>query len=170
MIGALLGVILGWFLNYISTKGEIKIFIEQFSFYIALKPVNGISETQSIITKQTETVTLKMQMDVYNSSNEQAIMRDLSFLINKHEISNSRKLYLLEKNEHSFIPDSKEFRNINIPPKTLLSFNSYVYFEKSDFSQLKKSDFQIQYKNNRAHIKLKRIKHNWPIAGTRPDA
>jgi hypothetical protein len=160
--GTLLGVSLGWFLNYLSKTGKLKVFINSSTFHIYKQNEKGSLVSQNDITELTSSVTFNIQFDVYNSSSEQVIIRDLSFILQNNHEEIKKRFLILDKNSNSVLGQRNiEIPNINLPPKTILSFNPTVNFDQNEFGAIKKSTYQLRYKNSRNKITSIKIKNNW---------
>lgn len=75
IIGTLLGTILGWLLNQLSSKGKLKIFPAKWEdelYYLYA----GCKRTAEAV-EQIQYYSYQCELDIYNSSSEPRIMRDV---------------------------------------------------------------------------------------------
>ena len=132
VLGTLAGTILGWGLNSLSKIGKLNIYINnwQDSFTCTGKYGETV-ESHSI--EQTEFYSFSLSLDVYNSSDDTQIMRDLiiCFRSGKKELKNC------VPNDTSTKRLSKPFvlydkvSVINIPAKSALAINLNHGFSKT---------------------------------------
>jgi len=138
IVGTILGTILGWLLNSISNKGKLVFSVASWedSFQRndnmgSMVPSNSIEETQ--------VYSYKLFLDVYNSSAETLIMRDIRIAFNDGK-----------KDVHISVPqDDRTRRNsgpmsfydnilpVNIPPKSVLQ----LHVHDGEWNQDHKMDF-----------------------------
>lgn len=81
VVGTILGTVLGWFLNSISNRGKIKIYVsawdEQFQ---ARGDSGGFTVSKSI--GEVAYYSCRFALDIYNSSGEPKIMRNIRIIYN----------------------------------------------------------------------------------------
>ena len=138
IIGTILGTILGWLLNSLSNKGKLVFSVAKWedSFQHndnlgSMVPSNGIEETQ--------VYSYKLFLDIYNSSAETLIMRDIRIAFNDGT-----------KDIHISVPQDDNTRRIggsmsfydnilpmNIPPKSILQ----LHVHDGEWNQDHKMDF-----------------------------
>ncbi len=88
IIGTLLGTILGWLLNQLSSKGKLRIYTSSWEDRMTHHDNYGsVSEIKS--ADQLQFYSYKSSLDIYNSSSEPRIMRDV------HVIFTNKKVTLL---------------------------------------------------------------------------
>lgn len=79
IIGTLLGTILGWLLNQLSSKGKLRIYTSSWEDRMTHHDNYGsVSEIKS--ADQLQFYSYKSSLDIYNSSSESRIMRDLKVI------------------------------------------------------------------------------------------
>lgn len=120
VVGTILGTILGWMLNSISKRGKIKVFVSSWQDMFQYNNVGSMVPSKS--KEQTECYSYKLTLDIYNSSGDVRIMRNIviAFFDDKELIYQS-------------IPEDDDTRRwngpmafydnitpLNIPPKTII--------------------------------------------------
>src|SRR5690554_730103 len=125
ILGTLLGVLLGAFLNRLSRRGEIKIFQNNLSINIAKRDSSGGYSPQKEITENTVSVSVVLNFDFYNTSSyTRKIARDI-----KLNIINDKSNYKLRlKNDDTTkviarMIHKDEIKNINLLPNELRNIN-----------------------------------------------
>ena len=120
VIGTILGTILGWFLNSLSTKGKLKIYVSLWEDNFEYNDVGSMAPSES--KEQTECYRYNLTLDVYNSSSETKILRNI-----KIEFGDGKDIL------HTSIPkDDATMRGnghvafydrivpLNVPPKAII--------------------------------------------------
>jgi hypothetical protein len=129
--GTLLGTALGWFLNVFSNKGKLKFYVSSWEDEFEKNEMGEMIPATN--TDDVECYAYKCFLDIYNSSNETKIMRDIQVVFSD------------EKNEwNSVIPKDyntlhgthincyDDILPLNIPPKTILKVVLYNYWWASE--------------------------------------
>lgn len=75
VIGTILGTILGWVLNSLSTKGKLKIYVSSWKDNFQYNDTGSMVPSKS--KEQTEYYHYDLTLDVYNSSSETKILRNI---------------------------------------------------------------------------------------------
>lgn len=75
VIGTILGTILGWVLNSLSTKGKLKIYVSSWKDNFQYNDTGSMVPSKS--KEQTECYHYDLTLDVYNSSGETKILRNV---------------------------------------------------------------------------------------------
>lgn len=127
VIGTVVGTILGWVLNNISQRGKLSVYISQWSDDFDYNHVT-ISDENAI--QETHCYSYKLAVDIYNSSAETRIMRDVRvvFKRDKNELYSVNPNY---KSETKTAPGGvaltthTKIDTVNISPKSVVSFNLY---------------------------------------------
>lgn len=132
VIGTLLGTVLGWVLNSISQMGKLSFYVSRWEHEVECNVHGQMLRCGS--KDSAENYHYKLGFDVYNSSNETKIMRDvrLSF--------RSKKVTLFEDKPYDESTGSTDgrFRHyevvspINIPPNSVLAVSLFGGFWKKD--------------------------------------
>lgn len=78
IVGTILGTVLGWLLNNISNRGKLNIYVS--SWLDEFKYNNHGCIDNSASKEQTEYYSYKMVLDIYNSSAEPKIMRNIKVI------------------------------------------------------------------------------------------
>jgi len=138
IIGTILGTVLGWLLNSLSNKGKLVFSVAKWedSFQRndnlgSMIPSNSLEETQ--------VYSYKLFLDVYNSSAETLIMRDIRIVFSDGK-----------KDIHVSVPQDDNTRRIsghlsfyddilpmNFPPKSILQ----LHLHDGEWNQEHKMDF-----------------------------
>ncbi len=143
LLGTLGGVVLGWLLNNISRCGRLKIYGQETWKNKLLTAEETITNDLKQIVKYHCSVTL----DLYNSSADAKIMRDIQFVFydEKKEIMRATPI------NGEFMPREKEeiLNIINVPPKTIIKKQLDAWF-LDDWSFIPKTKrIYIEYKNDK---------------------
>lgn len=121
VIGTILGTILGWFLNSISNKGKLKLYItsweDEFQY---LNEIGSIAPCSSI--EQTEIYSYKLSLDIYNSSGEQKIVRNIAIIFSdgKFDLYKSVPQDVRTRKFFGSLAIYDNVLPLNIPPKTVV--------------------------------------------------
>ncbi len=130
ILGTLLGTLLGWILGRYDKKGKLKIYIISYKNEFLCMDGRG-GQTISTSVEQTEDYIMKFDFDVYNSSTETKIMRDITVVFNngKKDIFFNTPLddSTRHSNGHWYKYDIIE--PINIPPKSISNFSLHTTLE-----------------------------------------
>lgn len=122
VLGTLAGTVLGWILNSLSSKGKIKIFVSSWEDkFLHQDGYGGMASSSSI--EDTEFYTYELSIDVYNSSSESKIMRDVmvSFNDGKKDIEQSTPNDDRTKHGGNPLWFYRAIGPITIPPKTVVN-------------------------------------------------
>lgn len=120
VVGTLIGTILGWMLNSLSKRGKICIYVsdwkDKFEFLLHGYPTHSISE------ETTETYYYEAWLDVYNSSAEPKIMRDIKFVFcdGKTDLYQSVPMDDKTKRRDMVMTFYDEISPLTIPPKSIV--------------------------------------------------
>ena len=134
VLGTLLGTLLGWWLNSLSQKGKL-------SFYVASWEDkfehNELGEMIRSSTKtEAELYSCKVALDIYNSSADTKIMRNVQLVFARDD----REIRACTPDDHSserFVARTYRYDKIgpiNIPPKTVIKVTLSSYEWKKDNS------------------------------------
>lgn len=120
VIGTILGTILGWFLNSISNKGKLKLYITSWEDEFEYLESGCIAPSHSI--EQTESYSYRLELDIYNSSGEPKIMRNIAIIFNdgKSDIHKSIPQDVGTRRVSGYMAFYDDILPLNIPPKTVL--------------------------------------------------
>lgn len=81
VIGTILGTVLGWFLNSISNRGKIKLFISSWENEFRCRNEYG-DMVKPPAPEKVEYYSCSFALDIYNSSGEPKIMRNIQLAYN----------------------------------------------------------------------------------------
>jgi len=129
ILGTMGGTILGWLLNNLSQHGKLNIYVHEWKDNFAYKDGMGGTVVSSSIT-QTEYYSYKLSLDLYNSSGETKIMRNIEvvFMNGKKELChNTPKDDSTERVSHPLV-FYDDILPINIPPKSIVHINLHNGF------------------------------------------
>lgn len=133
IVGTILGTILGWLLNSLSQKGKLKIYInscnEEFTKY------DSTGCCVYCASSEAEYYTFEVTADLYNSSRDTKIMRDVSLLF----LDGKKSLFEVIPIDDSTKRYSQggmtlydEVSVFNIPSKSVSSIKLHVAMNDSD--------------------------------------
>ncbi|MDD3415862.1 MAG: hypothetical protein PHY47_17965 [Lachnospiraceae bacterium] len=121
--GTLGGTVLGWFLNNLSQKGKVSIFIKEWEDKLQYNKAGVMTASHSF--EETEYYGYKVSLDLYNSSRDTKIMRNIQIefadkkkqlLVNVPKDDSTRR----SDGHMAFCDDASV---INVPAKTVLNVN-----------------------------------------------
>ena len=144
VLASLLGVLLGFFLNNLSRRGRIKIFQNDISIYFSESDEYGGFNSKKEITDKTVSVSVKMNLDLYNTSSySRKIARDIKMKF---------------KGEHgTSFSNLHNLNNINLLPNELMNL-SISFGVSGNFDEIKNSPWEFVYYNEKN--KLVKVKIN----------
>lgn len=144
VLASLLGVLLGFFLNNLSRRGRIKIFQNNISIYFLERDDYGGYIPKKEITDKTVSVSVKMNLDLYNTSSySRKIARDIKMKF---------------KGEHgTSFSNLNNLNNINLLPNELMNL-SISFGVNENFDEFKNSPWELVYYNE--NNKLVKVKIN----------
>lgn len=160
IIGTIGGTILGWFLNNLSQKGKLNIFISSWKDEFESRGEMGCMVKSSSI-EQTERYLYRLSMDLYNSSGETKIMRNIEivFAKNKCELKS-----IVPKDDATEVSSKFSIRYddiepINISPKSVKKIVVHNSFGKEDLNFIwETNNVFLRYINEKNKIKVVPIK------------
>lgn len=144
VLASLLGVLLGFFLNNLSRRGRIKIFQNDINIYFLESDEYGGYIPKKEITDKTVSVSVKMNLDLYNTSSySRKIARDIKMKF---------------KGEHgTSFSNLNNLNNINLLPNELKNL-SISFGVNENFDEFKNSPWELVYYNDKN--KLVKVKIN----------
>lgn len=134
VIGTLVGTILGWVLNNISQRGKLNVYISQWSDDFDYNEGVTISDLNAI--QQTYSYSYKLTVDVYNSSAETRIMRDIRIVFKRDK----NVLYTITPNYKAdtktvlggvALTSHSKISTVNVSPKSVVSYNFYNHIHNN---------------------------------------
>ena len=123
VLGTLLGTLLGWWLNSLSQKGKLSIYIYSWEDSFQYNKMGFMTNSSSI--EQTQHYAYKLTLDLYNSSGATRIMRNITVVFS----DGKKELYKSIPNDDSTRRSSghacfyDEVSPINIPPKSIIQLS-----------------------------------------------
>jgi hypothetical protein len=145
VIGTLLGVTLGFFLNLFKSSGKLKIYINKVTITYSERDNQGGMFTKEQKTSKSERATILLDLDVYNSASEYRIMREIKLRIETND--NKKTIKLRDESTRragSFMIKIDDFKVITIAPKAIINLNlSGTITENLDY--LDNSKIFLQY-------------------------
>ena len=120
VFSTLSGTILGWLLNNLSKKGKLNVYVS--SFIDSFKYNNLGVLTKSLSIEQTEHYSYEATIDLYNSSNETKILRNINIIFS--DGNNDLYKSIPNDNRTERYSSHRSFYDkispINVPPKTII--------------------------------------------------
>ena len=160
---SILGTIVGWWLNNLSQKGKIQIYVKNASEKFTKRNENGFDDSCDKLDAMS--YKFNVLLDIYNSSREISIMRNIDFIFEDKK----RKIFCevpLDVTNHVMndivIGRYKTVSIINVPPKSAINLAMHVYIEQKDENWNFLGDInkiKIRYYNNKNRPKTKVIYH-----------
>ena len=167
IIGTLGGTILGWVLNNFSQKGKLNIYLKKWTDEFKHNEVGCMVKSSSM--EQAESYGYNLSLDLYNSSRETKILRDVNivYLYNKEELfRNVPKDDYTKRVSHPIV-SYDDISVINIPAKSAINLNLHggVWRDKKaetdNLSFLQYANrIVLEYRNERNKIKKRGCGHN----------
>lgn len=134
ILGTLGGTVLGWILNNLSQHGKLNIFISAWEDKFQYNNMGRTTLSSSI--DQTQDYLYRVLFDLYNSSRETKIMRNIEIIFS----NGKEELYCSIPKDESTNQMSGPFIHydnilpINIPPKSIIHIELQNWLSKSDDS------------------------------------
>lgn len=152
--GTLAGTVLGWLLNSLSNRGKLQIFVCSWKDEFIYNDMGCMVPSSS--AEQTECYSFKTSLEVYNSSGESKIMRNIEIVFSdgkkdvRHDLPDDQETM---RHGNGLVRFDK-LEPVNIPPKTVIKLNLRDGVCKKDGSldflwQSKRVYLQYKDKNNR---------------------
>ena len=135
VVGTLAGTFLGWLLNNLSQRGKVNMYITSFIDEFKYNNEIGCMVPSSSID-QTQCYSYKLILDLYNSSGETKILRNLTIVFSDGKTD----LFKSVPNDDSTGRCSgplwlyDQISPINIPPKSILQLNLHngVWYDNGE--------------------------------------
>lgn len=136
VLGTLGGTVLGWFLNALSQKGKLNIFVTSWKDKFEYNSVGSMVSSSSI--EQTKYYEYNVSLDLYNSSGETKIMRDISicFYDKEKELCKTIPKNLATRRTSGAVTFYDELLTVNIPAKAIIHIELLNGFWDSDEKSL----------------------------------
>lgn len=152
VIGTLLGTILGWVLNSLSQKGKTSIFVNKWKQSFKYNNSGFIEECP--IKDKVEFYSYDLQLDIYNSSGKNEIIRDvrIMFFNNDQLLFSNRPKDDSTRRVNGHMTFYEELESFNIPPNCIIPIHLRGGFNKSEecFDSLWEANkILLTYKNSK---------------------
>lgn len=136
--GTILGTILGWLLNSITNKGKLVFSVASWEDSFQRNDNMGCMESSNSV-EGTELYSYKLHLDVYNSSAETLIMRDIQIVFNngKQDVHSSTPKDDSTRRISSHLSFYDDILPMNIPPKSVLQ----LHLHDGEWNKDHKMDF-----------------------------
>ncbi|MBD5481471.1 MAG: hypothetical protein HDR15_02895 [Lachnospiraceae bacterium] len=134
ILGTLGGTILGWILNNLSQHGKLNIFISAWEDKFQFNNMGSMTLSSSI--EQTQDYLYRVSFDLYNSSRETKIMRNIEIIFSngKEELYRNIPKDESTKRMSSAFVCYDDILPINIPPKSIIHIELQNWISESDGS------------------------------------
>jgi hypothetical protein len=135
--GTLLGTVLGWILNNLSNRGKLKIYVSSWSESFEYNDNRGSMALSNSI-EQVEWFSYKLCLNIYNSSSEPRIMRDIRIVFNdrKHDVYSETPMDDRTRQGQGSIPHYNKVAPLTIQPKTVVEIRLHGGFRKNKEKEL----------------------------------
>lgn len=132
VIGTLFGTVLGWLLNSVSKKGKLNIYVYSWEDEFMYNCKGRLTKSSS--EEQTEHYGYKLSLDLYNSSGETKIMRNIRIVFVQ---SKDKMLVNIPKDETTkrigqISTHYDDINVVNIPSKSVININLHSGKWRSD--------------------------------------
>jgi hypothetical protein len=162
--GTLLGTILGWLLNSFSSLGKLNIFVTLWEETFQYNNDGHMENSNS--KEQTEHYWYELKLDLYNSSAEIKVMRDI-----KIEFLNGKNVSVVQipydyatKVFHQHFYSYSDVEAINISPKSVLQYKLCNGYNKEKLDGIWKSTkamlSYVDEKNKKRTVFIASLKHD----------
>ncbi len=159
VLGTLLGVTLGFFLNLIKTSGKLKIFVNELKLTYSERDNQGGMFSKDFMTSKSEYATILFEVDIYNSAAEYRTMRDIKLFIVKE---GQKSIIKIRDNSTRRVAAHQikidDLKVITIAPKAIINLNLSGVV-KENFTNLDKSEIFFQFKDFRQRDQISKIKN-----------
>lgn len=134
ILGTLAGTVLGWVLNNISQHGRINVYILYWKDKFMYNKTGSIINSNSI--QQTQYYSYDSSIDLYNSSGETKIMRNIEIIFTNKKDELYHSIPMDKSTERTGVGGTvyNDILPINIPPKSVKHIEIHYGLWKSDES------------------------------------
>ena len=155
IIGTILGTILGWLLNSISTKGKLVFSVAKWEDSFQRNGSMGCMEPSKSI-EETEVYSYNLLLDVYNSSADTLIMRDIRIVFSdgNQDVHSSTPKNDSTRRTSSHMSFYDDIIPVNVPPKSVLQ----LHLHDGEWKNEHKMDFI--WKTKKVFFAYKDMKNN----------
>ena len=157
VLGGITGSLLTFILNQWSRKGKLKIYIYDFkeNCFINTRHSKQEERETSYIKDSTNRIDCRFSMDVYNSSLDVKVMRELKLGFR----SKGKEDYIISPYDRDRTSSdgvgvrNSEINSVNIQPKGITTLKLYQDVNMNDYNFTGIRKIYIQYKNQNNKIK-----------------
>ena len=154
--GTIIGTILGWCLNALSSKGKIVIYLSSWSEKFQCYKLGSCTNSSS--KSETELYRYRCSIDVYNSSADTKILRDIRivFTTGKKDLLSSIPYNEASKRMGMDHTVYDKFNPLNVPPKSVqkVELFSNISIKEGKFEEVwKVNKIYFEYKNEKNKTK-----------------
>lgn len=161
VLGSLLGVFLGFFLNQISRLGKIKVYQNFVTLKLLERDLTGGFVEVHYLTDKIDLLSIEVNVDFFNTSSlSPKIARDIKFVICGKEKRIEKKL----KNENSrkynkFFSTVDDLKNVNLAPREIQNYKVTLSSEDS-FKEIVEGNWFVTFRNERDRLRKFKIENN----------
>lgn len=132
VVGTLAGTALGWFLNNLSQRGKLRIYVSAFKEVFQYNNMGCMAQSSSI--EQTDYYGYKLTLDLYNASGTPKIMRNLTVVFSDGKQDLFKSVPKDDETRRSSGPAFfyDDVGPINIPPKRIIQMRLHNGAHKRD--------------------------------------
>ena len=161
VMGTLFGTILGWLLNSASNHGKLNVNISDWKDDFKYNNEGWIIKSSS--KEQTEFYSYQLTLDIYNSSAETKIMRNIAIYFCDNECEQHKSIPKDDntKRNNGYFNNYDNIGPVNIPPKTIIQLNLHdnLNSENGDIDKIwKTKKIYMKYIDEKNKIKKVAIK------------
>ena len=155
VIGSILGGVVGWWLNNLSRKGKISIFVDGING--KFQSAEG-AEVSSL--EEADNFYYNPNIEIYNSSSDAKIMRDIKIVFGGENKELLVEIPYDKAFNHSW-QIHKQVKALNLPAKSTVSIELYGWINKEDLAKVCNSTKVFLYykdENDKQQTKLLEVK------------
>lgn len=159
VLGTLLGVTLGFFLNLFKVSGKLKIFVNELKIAYSERDSLGGVLSKDTLTPKSEYATIIFEVDIYNSSSEYRTMREIKLMI--VEKGNKSVIKIRDNSTRrvaAYQIKVDDLKVITIAPKAIINLNLSGIVNEN-FKNLDNSEIFLQFKDYRQRNQVEKIKN-----------
>ena len=152
IIGTLLGTILGWMLNEFSKRGKLMIYTKWKESFLHPDGYGGFADSNTF--EEARWYSYELSIDLYNSSGDSKIMREISigFFQDRKLVFTKIPLENSNVGKDGVTPAYENVRPLTIPSKSVLNIRLHggIHDEDEKFNMLcEVNRIVLLYKNER---------------------
>lgn len=167
IVGTLAGTVLGWFLNNLSRRGKLRLFVVKWNEGFELNDAGRFVATESI--GKAELYSYDLTLNVYNSSSDTRIMQAfrVQFLSSGNVVLSGIPGSSSSKETSGLAVSDHKIETMNVPPKSVIPLHINGGFWRSEckgFDSINDADLvRLVYKDEKGRDR--QIEVGAPIAG-----